>query len=108
MFTNNYSTEEKQVCKWIDGKPLYQKTIIVNVDVPINAWTNVINITNEIGTDIDYFYILNVISSVGEQLPTDFWQKNGQNLQNWRVSYPKKLGTLTLQYTKTTDQPQTN
>lgn len=29
MFSNNYSTTEKVVGKWIDGKPVYQKTIVV-------------------------------------------------------------------------------
>ena len=27
MFSDNYSTTERQVGKWVDGKPLYQKTI---------------------------------------------------------------------------------
>ena len=35
---HEYSTEEKVVGKWIDGKPIYEKTIIVNGNLTSGSW----------------------------------------------------------------------
>jgi len=39
----NYSTEEKVVGTWIDGKPIYSYTYVITSDVTIsyNSWSNV-------------------------------------------------------------------
>jgi hypothetical protein len=37
---DSYSTEEKLIGTWIDGKPLYQKTYTCNVEVPSGTWYN--------------------------------------------------------------------
>lgn len=36
----NYSTEEQVVGTWIDGKPLYQKTVTFTSPTAINVWNN--------------------------------------------------------------------
>jgi len=35
---NNYSTDEKIIGTWIDGKPLYQKTVTVNCGANGSTW----------------------------------------------------------------------
>jgi hypothetical protein len=43
----NYSTEEQNTGrKWIDGKPLYAKTIIHNTPLSNRVWTDIINELN--------------------------------------------------------------
>lgn len=43
----NYSTEEQDTgIKWIDGKPLYAKTIIHDTPISNRVWTDIINELN--------------------------------------------------------------
>lgn len=46
---NNYSTNEKIIGKWIDGKPIYQKAIFTTESLTADTWL----ITNESGANID-------------------------------------------------------
>lgn len=34
----NYSTSEQVIGTWLDGRPIYQKTVAVTSDVPYNTW----------------------------------------------------------------------
>ena len=36
-----YSTDEREVGTWLDGKPLYQKTIVHNTVMPYRQWTQI-------------------------------------------------------------------
>ena len=44
--TLDYSTEEKIVGTWIDGKQLYQKTIVGKTNSSINSWKTISTISN--------------------------------------------------------------
>lgn len=35
-----YSTEEREVGVWIDGKPIYQKTVLCTANITYNTWVN--------------------------------------------------------------------
>ena len=36
-----YSTDEREVGTWLDGKPLYQKTVVHNTALPHGQWTQI-------------------------------------------------------------------
>lgn len=101
-----YSTEEREIGVWTDGKPLYQKTFItpsgVDISVSSSSWTNT-------GIDVSSLNIEKIISSFG--ISTDgtyqgtilayvendnLTVQTTRNGNGWVVSF-------TLQYTKTTD-----
>ena len=116
---NDYSTDEKVIGKWVDGKPIYQKTW-VNIDVTdMNDGTNhnIIDISNlnaettvdirAVGyqlTDGQKYDYSNTFSN-SETNPRWFnvWRRQnnyiGINIGNLSITSV----TVTLQYTKTTD-----
>ena len=52
--SNNYSTDEQVVGTWIDGKPLYQKTLTTTTTIPTSAsWVNITIPDSNIETLID-------------------------------------------------------
>lgn len=101
-----YSTEERQIGVWTDGKPLYQRTVItpsgIDIGVSSSSWTNT-------GIDVSSLNIEKIISSFG--ISTDgtyqgtilayvendnLTVQTTRNGNGWVVSF-------TIQYTKTTD-----
>lgn len=109
-----YSEEEREVGVWIDGKPLYQKTYR-NISITNNA-DNIID--SNFGTDknicthdiefrgISGNYRSDYNNSVNDTLYSNnngqlvyYFYKNG----NWSQLFD--LLDITIQYTKTTDQP---
>lgn len=113
--SNNYSTEEQVVGTWIDGKPLYQKTIkIPDIDKGMSS-TKLYkhNIEN-----IEYIFCIDalvVILSTGFSYPVPFsWINNTDiftayvNRTNIGVRNPRHDEGqvdfyITIKYTKTTD-----
>ena len=108
---NTYSTSEQIVGKWIDGKPIYQKTLTcalgnattVNTPHNISNLDSVINIFGY-GKDasgnsfpVPYAPVGNV--SWGVQVYVSLINVICVTAQNWSGSTIK----VTLQYTKTTD-----
>lgn len=108
----DYSTEEKVVGTWIDGKPLYQKTI----EGTLPTETNEIQTFATHGiTNIDNVHI--VASSaqatdgtwynIGITATLNVWDAwvNINNIRNkiLTASLVSQTGYITLQYTKTTD-----
>lgn len=102
----NYSTEEQVVGTWIDGKPLYQKSISINgVSIPTNQ---TVTIYTQANISMKYFSgyltennITYVIPEIGVRI-----QQSGDNIQissqsgsSWTISE----GYVTIRYTKTTD-----
>lgn len=111
-----YSTDEKMIGQWIDGKPLYQKTISCGA---LPDYTS--NVVSHGISDVDTIFIISVfgINSNGgcisiPFLMSDSAEKNvkayvdrtsitivskGVDLSSYISSY------ATIQYTKTTDSP---
>lgn len=120
---NDYSLDEQIVGTWIDGKPLYQKTIVatvpmtetdgvkadINIDVSSlkidyvmikNA--NIINATNQ----VDMPVYTNQVSSDLKLSGTFCFIRISTNelcIRNTAENYNGRTAYITLQYTKTTD-----
>jgi len=108
---HDYSTSEQEVGTWIDGKPLYEKTIDVNCADTSNV-QNVYAFNNERVKAITSAYFENnngdIIASTWAGLI--FWDfvvtntvisvKRNTNDPNWQSNVNF---TCTIQYTKTTD-----
>ena len=113
----NYSTDEQVVGTWIDGKPLYQKTVAITVPTPS---TNGELAINEFPLNIDnvedYVNIFGYYkSSVTNGYNTFNRPMNGGymcntyisngilKVENSAVNIGGRTGHVTFQYTKTTD-----
>lgn len=112
-----YSTDEKMIGQWIDGKPLYQLVVPYSfTGVTARTYVNVLNMTSY---NIDTFvgtkgYIINSNSDVktkpfplSDQIAkinavydrtTKYLQLLTYEINNWTLS-----GHIIVQYTKTTD-----
>ena len=114
---NNYSTEEKIVGTWIDGKPLYQKTVTANCpNVPTNGSPYVVTTASGI-SDIDNIVSNEGFTSIGRQLPVVtrvgsiyfylsanlFKDGSIEVATNWNAFSSSTICYLTFRYTKTTD-----
>ena len=116
-----YSTTEKIIGKWIDGKPLYRKTITFTSTISANATTSIAhNITNAKNIFIDYdasfmeanigesdylSYNLPIIGYANSTNDKVFCYVNHTDINlyangNWAENWTKHI---TLKYTKTTD-----
>ena len=97
---HEYSTEEKIVGKWIDGKPIYEKTFTgLSFSLNYVGWRPIINISNNnniiCGFGLDNYNQLfypTALGHVNEEV--DWYQSN---------SLGNIISTITVQYTKTTD-----
>lgn len=115
----NYSTEEQVIGAWIDGKPLYQKTIQCVLNFPY-AWIGAIvqhNISNfDIGVnafgfvkrDNDVILIPSMRSDTNGQTTNAISiyniNKTEFNINTLnKADLNGKTAYITLQYTKTTD-----
>lgn len=111
---NTYSTEEQIVGTWIDGKPLYEKTIIKtgglstgdnNIEHGINGLKHVIDESTTLTYANNTSYHLPVVGSSGSSVT--FYISANQETFNIRVINDSwsSLATVytTLLYTKTTD-----
>lgn len=111
-----YSEQEKLVGKWLDGKPIYQKTIIAQPE--INVQDNVIDISalnvdkmikmeGSMFTDGRTSYVsIPAYYSSGEN--DSVWynidgKKITLRLGSQYYNYSTNVAYITLQYTKTTD-----
>ncbi len=103
--SDNYSTEEKVVGTWIDGKPLYQKTYVINISAR-NQWLNIDStFTSEIytivGQEWSYKDYYNGNSDYGDMtLEVDTSGLRTIFLSSYSGSYKTNL---TIKYTKSTD-----
>lgn len=98
-----YSEEERMIGRWTDGKPLYQKTYKnLGINLPASTWTP----TGITFSDIDYYKVISNKSYLIDsqsQYPMlyRYYQGTFQAFCQWQMP----LDELTLQYTKTTDTP---
>lgn len=98
-----YTTDERIVGRWIDGKPLYQKTLVLNSEKEIgNTWD-----WTSIGVsagDIDFYISAKAYNSDGT-----FWNVNAATISGYiAIQTERNVDTITvkyitIQYTKTTD-----
>jgi len=119
--TNNsdyYSTDEKVIGVWIDGKPLYQKTIIDTMPNNVTSGTmankkidvsslNIDKFANWFGmmkTSTGWCMLPHVDGSCNvtdglnyNDSDSTLWLRNGNSFYNGATAY------VTIQYTKTTD-----
>lgn len=101
-----YSTDEKMIGRWIDGKPLYQKVYTLSsvVTVSNSSFTTISEI--DASTMDRTFNVFGVSESADYSCPMMLTTEEGyfkvmtlRNDNSIRVKY------VTLQYTKTTDSP---
>lgn len=96
-----YSTEEKNVGEWIDGKNIYEKTIVLSeeISLPSNTWTDVLsNFGIERIIDVK---CMNT-SSASLAISATISYLNNIQLLNYRNG-TVGVRYIVLQYTKTTD-----
>lgn len=122
-----YSTEEQVVGEWIDGKPLYQCTFVGNSTTYSDS-NNRRTFTCVSLTGVEYVHLIGANYALGENTT---WFENGTfsgnlvmeehvyamydtisynggvNLQTSAKSATNAAYKITLQYTKTTDTPNT-
>ena len=118
---STYTTSEQVIGKWIDGKPLYRKTITFTTTIKMNETTSIAhNITNAKNIFIDFgasfmeanigssdylsynFPLIGYTGNITDKMycyvtPTNInFYSNGAWGNNWTKH-------ITLKYTKTTD-----
>ena len=110
--SNVYSTNEQRIGTWIDGKPIYRKTI--DYTISDTSQTSISIPTNI--TDMEFLINANGVGMYSTLfLPLTFYNgggwnsfhivQNGTNIVYQRASsnYPISRVFITLEYTKTTD-----
>lgn len=109
---HNYSTTEQVIGTWIDGKPLYEKTIVYTPSGTISSNTTIANIPNAKVMRVTEATAYNPSENRGYALPdvrsnggTKFTYDNGDVTleiinDSWSSSW---TFYVTVQYTKTTD-----
>lgn len=112
----NYSTEEQIIGKWVDGKPLYQKTLKINTTLDVGDHKfdhgvanldTVYSITGIIisrGTNHDEYSTGIVEAQATTQLVNTYWQRSLNKIHIYNnMNYGATTAYITIQYTKTTD-----
>ena len=124
---NDYSTEERVIGRWVDGKPLYQKTIMTNIAIT-SATQNIEIPEDSSGWDIvmvdnshsllqsttSYITLPRVYGTTETQNIGVFFTKGNPSKLLVRAGESAIASTagyilycVTLQYTKTTDSVET-
>lgn len=106
-----YSTEERRVGTWIDGRPLYQKTFVVDVPtsnqsstIPNSAIESADNVIDVFGTmSFDTLTVALPFDNRTLYFRMSYDANDGIRLANNITSHTKHV-SITLNYTKTTDQ----
>lgn len=105
---NEYSTEERVIGKWIDGKPLYRK--VLSATLPSTTGSSVADLTSlHIGSLVQ----IDSVTTTGAILPNNYKDvnNNGYSLyvngtsllaQLTSAVYGRSINVI-LEYTKTTD-----
>lgn len=118
----NYSTEEQIIGRWIDGRPIYQKTITdydilnttnrtvliaENLDFLTSLPTGIATIINALNGSVDKSVLPRIAKYVDYQLgiyatPEGYITIDlGDSINS--SNYSSVIATITFQYTKTTD-----
>ena len=112
--SNVYSEEEQVVGRWIDGKPVYRITVIGTTAAELNTHENV-RISQLINVDALVSMtgcVLGANNDVNLRVPIErsdaitFWLNNGYiNNKVGVIGYVSRPYYVTVEYTKTTDEP---
>ena len=98
---HEYSTEEKVVGKWIDGKPIYER-VFTNLNLSLN--TDDWHYTNITIDNLKYVIDSLGITDVYCQYFNPFGVWNNNNQLWWRHNkINNSINIIVVQYTKTTD-----
>ena len=107
---HNYSTEEKVIGTWIDGKPIYEKTIKFSFEssstvyVDISDDIDVVLYAYGFAKNSKYMYNISMYTQgIGGQFLYDYTHPNQLRIRNTNSDFDKSSGYVTVQYTKTTD-----
>ena len=111
---NNYSEEEQVIGTWIDGKPIYQKTIVLPTNLRFQLNGTWQNICDSPSTDIKELLDckLSVLNNQGTGFEASFLSLNSicydavqQKIKGFSTgsSAYVDIKNITVQYTKTTD-----
>ena len=109
-----YSEEEREVGCWVDGKPLYQKTVFPSIsEINANSFSDSDFADAEMIMIIDGYYTLtnNYLKVALNQYETpQYWCRAGVRNDNSIYMYVNGYtvtgsASITVQYTKTTDTP---
>lgn len=96
--SNTYSTTEKVVGTWIDGKPIYRKVYSISGTMAQNAWTTLTSLSN-----VDTL----VKGLMGGSPNNCVWNDVLLRVDNDNLQYYSSLthsySWVTIEYTKTTD-----
>ena len=95
-----YSTEERVVGTWIDGKKIYQKSYSFNS--PINLQSNAWVMLDSALTNTDTMIFSSASNDGGQYIPIYTAKNNGIRMLQTRNT-DVNVNYVTLQYTKTTD-----
>lgn len=105
----DYSTDEKVVGIWIDGKPVYQKTVDVSWNIPWNN-DNMKGILTGVTPLISNVMLISAIGigtvsdGIGTaKVCTDLYIQNYSNTWAIFVANSCTINSVVIQYTKTTD-----
>ena len=112
QYCDVYSTDEKIVGKWVDGKPLYRKSYEVTSPSKLNSSTVLFTYSSDMEIqDID-----GCILALDENVPVNFYYTANNYISCWsnyknkqikmyisNSAYVSRPATITILYTKTTD-----
>ena len=100
-----YSTSERVIGVWTDGKPLYEKTVVLSSELTINA--NDWGVTSEPSSGISSLIDMVVLSSTGTVYLAYGAIDTGDYIRiyNVRSNAEIRIKTFIIRYTKTTDTP---
>lgn len=107
-----YSTSEKIIGTWIDGKPLYQKTIqakagaVTTDGTMVNKTTahNIANIESRIGCYINGSAMLHLFGNANAIRYCDaYFDTTNVTIRTNSTTFSNATVYVTIQYTKTTD-----
>lgn len=100
-----YSEEEREVGVWTDGKPLYQKTFVGNINLETSTWTELGSVAN-----VEELVFIKGTVDYGTGVTEEPYIR-GRYYSGKVYYYTNQLvpgtghGNITIQYTKTTDAP---
>ena len=102
---DNYSIDERVIGTWIDGKPIYQKTYVLDSPIVVSQtqWTDSGIAKGNIKRIIKIFAFTATDVTTWSDVSASLHQTPNIVLLCGRNGDTESVGVLTIQYTKTTD-----